>query len=116
MNKFHARAVHADGYRFASGAEYRRYRELVLLQQAGEISDLQVQPRYEILPREGTERARHYTPDFEYLEGERRVAEDVKGGDATITEAASLRMSLFRRRYPSIELRIIKTRYRREGR
>jgi hypothetical protein len=109
VNKFHARAVHADGYRFASGAEYLRYCELLLLERAGAISELRVQPRYQILPREGTERARHYTPDFEYVEDGRQVAEDVKGGNATLTDAARLRMSLFRRRYPGIELRIIKT-------
>lgn len=106
MNKFHARAVHADGYRFASQAEYRRYCELRLLQHVGAISHLRVQPRYEILPREGRERARHYTPDFEYVEDGQLVCEDVKGGP-TMTDAARLRMSLFRRRYTDIELRVV---------
>ncbi len=107
MSKYNARRTEVDGIAFDSKAEAARYVELRLLERAGAIRDLRVHPRYEILPREGGERARHYTPDFEYREGGRVVCEDVKGGRATMTDAARLRMSLFRRRYPAIELRIV---------
>jgi hypothetical protein len=106
VNKFHARPVTDAGIRFDSLAEHRRWCELRLLEQAGEIRDLRVHPRYELLPKEGGERAVHYTPDFDYLEGGKRVAEDVKGGP-TATPVFRLKATMFRRRYPGIELRII---------
>jgi hypothetical protein len=107
VSKYGARRTTVDGVTFDSKAEAARYMELRLMERAGEIAALRVHPRYEILPREGGERARHYTPDFEYREGGKVVVEDVKGGRATMTDAARLRMSLFRRRYPAIELRIV---------
>jgi len=107
ISKYNARRTVVDGITFDSRAEARRYGELRLLERAGEIADLRVHPRYEILPKEGKERARHYTPDFQYREGGRVVVEDVKGGKATMTDAARLRMSLFRRRYKDVELRIV---------
>lgn len=104
MNKYHARPTEVDGIRFDSLAESRRYCELRLLEAAGEITDLRVHPRYELLPKEGGERAVHYEGDFEYREGGRVVCEDVKGVE---TPVFRLKASMFRRRYPGIELRII---------
>lgn len=45
-NKYLAVSVEIDGYRFASGAEGRRYQELKLLEKAGEIVELQVHPKF----------------------------------------------------------------------
>ena len=82
-NKLHAEKT--DGY--ASKKEAKRAAELKLMEQAGEISDLQEQVRYELLPpyrdKNGKviERDVSYVADFAYTvtaTGE-RVVEDVKG-------------------------------------
>ncbi len=52
MNKYHARKVALDGYIFDSQAEARRYQELRLLEQAGEIEGLVVHPRYPLIVRD----------------------------------------------------------------
>jgi hypothetical protein len=104
VNKYHARPVTDQGIRFDSQAEHRRWCELRLLEQAGAITDLRVHPRYELLPKTASERAVHYEGDFEYREGGLTVVEDVKG---VATPTFRLKASMFRRRYPGIELRII---------
>lgn len=45
-HKFFAKAVTIDGHRFASKAEGARYVELRLLEKAGEIRGLVLQPRF----------------------------------------------------------------------
>jgi hypothetical protein len=65
-----------DDHTFDSKAELRRYHELKLLLRRGEITDLQVHPRY-ILNVNG-ERVSSYKPDFEYISYGVRVVEDVK--------------------------------------
>lgn len=109
-NKFNARVTYLDGYTFQSRAEARRYEELRLLEMAGEIHDLKVHPRFELLPRDKALglRAVHYTADFQYTEGGRVIVEDVKGGSATITGEFKLRRQLFMRRYRGVEFRIVK--------
>ena len=66
-----------DGYTFDSQAEAKHYRELKYRLLAGEISDLQVHPRFPIRVN-GTVICT-YVADFAYFEGGMRVVEDVKG-------------------------------------
>ena len=40
-----------DGIKFDSKREAERYKELKLLERAGKISDLILQPRFELLPK-----------------------------------------------------------------
>ena len=46
MNKYRNKKVQIDRYVFDSIAEGRRYRELALLERAGEITNLELQPRF----------------------------------------------------------------------
>lgn len=62
---------------FASAAEAKRARELVILQQRGDISGLQFQPRYPIVV--AGRPICTYVGDFAYLERGALVVEDVKG-------------------------------------
>jgi hypothetical protein len=71
-------------------AEARRYRELSLLQRAGQISDLRVHPSFD-LDVNGM-RITTYTDDFTYREHDRLICEDVKGSKTT--DASRLRMKL----------------------
>jgi len=69
-----------DGLTFDSGKEARHYRHLRMLERAGEISDLQMQKKFELLPKQDGERAVKYKADFCYKDREgKAVVEDVKG-------------------------------------
>jgi len=113
-NKFNARrTVCAQGHSHASKREARRCGELHLLLRAGEIDALVIEPQYwfvingDVATHKNGRRI-GYKPDFSYQERcGRIVCEDVKGGP-TATEAATLRMAIFRHIYPHIELRIVK--------
>ncbi len=90
MNKYRARKAVVDGITFASGAEARRYGQLKLLEKAGEIRDLQMQPVYS-LEVNGVKVAR-YIGDFLYLDRltGKPVLEDVKS--APTAKRADYRM------------------------
>lgn len=82
-HKYGAKPTWADGIRFASKAEAKRYLDLKLLERAGAISGLEVQPCYPIEavnPSNGeVTPVGVYKADFRYLERGRLVVEDVKG-------------------------------------
>ncbi len=98
--KYGNKKVEYDGYTFDSIAEARRYEELKLMEQAGAISDLQLQPRYELqkafTDNDGVKhRAIVYVADFQYQEGGLRVVEDVKG-KAVATYLIKKKLFLYR--------------------
>lgn len=112
MNKFSARKTAClQGHMHASGKEARRCNDLHLLQRAGEIAGLEVEPKFTfaidgnpVMHLNG--RKAVYTPDFSYVEKGRKVCEDVKGGSATNTEASTLRLAFARAMWPSIDWRV----------
>jgi hypothetical protein len=69
------------GIVFHSKAEAERYEELLLMEQGGVISWLEVQPRYP-LEVNGV-RIGVYIGDFQYVEDGSVIVEDVKGGAST---------------------------------
>lgn len=72
--------VNVDGMPFDSKREAARWRELRLLERAGEISDLRRQVRYELVPKLPGERPVDYIADFVYRDKDgNNVVEDVKG-------------------------------------
>ena len=85
MSKYHSRKVTVNGIVFASHREARRYQELQVLLRAGEISQLQMQKKYTLIPAQkkpsgGTERAVTYTADFVYKDRVgNEIVEDSKG-------------------------------------
>lgn len=83
-SKYYSRKQTIDGYVFASKREAQRYSELKILEKSGEISDLELQKRFELIPsqrRDGkvVERPCYYVCDFAYYEGGKQVIEDAKG-------------------------------------
>ena len=71
-----------DG-KFDSLKEYKRWEQLVALEDSGVISKLQRQVRFELVPKmrrtDGyTERSLSYIADFVYFDGDEMVVEDVK--------------------------------------
>ena len=94
-NKYHSRKVQRYGMSFDSAKEARRYDELLLLQKAGKIQNLQRQVRFELIPSQYEEkwypklkaygkgkcleRPVFYVADFVYKEDGEQVVEDTKG-------------------------------------
>lgn len=98
------------GHKHASKREAVRCVELHILQQAGEIADLEVEPTYHFsvngtFLKMGNGQKAKYRPDFIYTEKGQEVAEDVKG---FIVRDFPLRAALFRACYPHIDLRVVK--------
>ena len=81
MSKYHNRKVEIDGIKFDSTKEGERYLELKLLLKAGKIRDLQMQVEFELIPKQGGERACKYKADILYHMADtgKMVVEDVKG-------------------------------------
>jgi hypothetical protein len=127
-HKYGAKAKVVDGHSFPSTAEANRYSKLKLLERAGTITDLVLQPRYPLVsPRgdgEGTEPVGEYVADFAYNEWKFvpftvhhsvkvPVVEDVKG---VATAVYRLKLRLFKAQYPHLTFREIKAPRRRRRR
>lgn len=97
MHKYHARKTERDGHMFDSKAEARRYEELKAMQEAGEIADLELQPRillFDSFRAFGRSwRKTEYVADFAYERDGVTVYEDVKS-PATRTEVYMLKRKL----------------------
>lgn len=109
MNKYRNKKVIVDGKKFDSKKEGDRYKELKLLERAGEISNLELQPRFLLqdkFKKNGkTYRKIEYVADFKYIENGKKIVEDVKGIQ---TDVFKLKHKIFEKVYPDLELRIIK--------
>lgn len=83
--KYGNRKTSVLGVEFDSKREAKRYQELKALQLVGLITDLELQVRYELIPKQKTpsgktERACEYVADFRYRDKfGHLVVEDVKG-------------------------------------
>ena len=110
MTKYHAKKTEIDGITFASKIEGERYTQLRLLEQAGEISSLILQPEFQISrgfinPETGEKvKSRFYIADFMYVDNNdsRIIVEDVKGME---TAEFRLKWSLVQSLYPQYTFR-----------
>lgn len=106
MNKYNAKKTVIDGITFDSKREAKRYAELKLRLQAGEITDLYLQPVY--LLQESFDkddhhfRAIHYKADFEYKENGKTIVEDSKGFK---TDVYKIKRKLFEKVFPDKTIR-----------
>lgn len=94
-SKYGSKKVTIDGVTYDSQKEYRRFRELSLLERAGKVTDLQRQVKFVLIPaqyepdtigaRGGVKRGKllerecSYVADFVYTEDGKRIVEDTKG-------------------------------------
>lgn len=103
-NKYGAKRTTIGTETFDSKAEAARWQELLLLQRARKITDLQRQVRVPLLAHGGGVIG-HYKPDFVYYELDehgrttRKVTEDVKGGAATQTALFNWKARHFEAQY-----------------
>jgi Protein of unknown function (DUF1064) len=80
QNKYHAERSVVNGRTFDSGQEGNRAIELQWLEKLGEITNLQYQVSYEVIPKQDGEGAAYYRADFVYFDKEGHlVVEDAKG-------------------------------------
>ena len=111
--KYHNKKTIADGIKFDSKIEAERYAQLKILERAGVIRDLELQPEYELIPsfKKGgkTWRRTVYKADFRYIlcEDDRIIIEDVKGSTAMITDVFRLKQKLFEYLYPELAISIV---------
>jgi len=105
-SKYNAHPVDADGFHFDSLAEYHHYQMLKLMEQAGEIWNLKVHPRYLILDGfdhdAQHERPIFYEADFSYFDKHDKctIVQDVKG---MRTALYRLKRKMFLAKYPQIK-------------
>ena len=102
------RIIGCKTYTFDSQKEAKRFDELYMLQKAGKIESLRLQPKFllqEGFRRDGKAyRAIHYIADFAYLKDGKEVVEDVKGHK---TKEYQIKKKLFLKRYQEIDFREI---------
>jgi len=100
VNKFNAKVTYIDGIKFHSQAEADRYCELKVLQMAGVVKAIEIQPGFDI----GA--GMRYTADFKvtYSDGHEEI-EEVKGFE---TKDYRMRIKLFKEKYPNLILKVIK--------
>ena len=108
MSKYNNKKVQVDGYVFDSVLEAKRYRQLVLLERAKIIKNLQLQVPFLLqagFRKNGkTYQKIEYIADFVYEENEKTVVEDTKG---VKTEVFKIKQKLFEYKYPNLTIKII---------
>ena len=78
MSKYHAIKTEVDGFVFDSKREAARYSELKLAEMSGDITDLELQPKFPIVVN--GEKICTYIADFRYKERDgTEIVEDCKG-------------------------------------
>lgn len=117
MNKYKNVKTIVDGITFDSKAEANRYAEFRMLEKAGYIKQLMLQPKFELQEKYKNNkgksvRAITYIADFIYTEltpGDggigKLVVEDVKGME---TKEFKLKKKMLEYRFPEIDFRLIK--------
>lgn len=105
MNKFGARHTHCgSGHVHDSIAEAVRCNELHVMQRAGEITGLRIQPKYVLIPPQKfpkgsgnkNELAVSYKADFEYFENGIQIVEEVKSEHTAKQKDYVIRRKLFK--------------------
>lgn len=79
MRKYRNKKVVINGVQYDSRKEAQRHYFLIGLQEAGQISNLQTQVKFELVPKQKGERAVNYVADFVYQKNGEMIVEDVKG-------------------------------------
>lgn len=96
-SKYNSQRTYYDGRWFDSKREAERYKELRLLEQSGQITDLRCQPKYGVNDANG-EHAFVYIADFRYVEAGKLVVEDVKS-KPTMTQVWRNKIKLFKAQF-----------------
>jgi len=106
-SKYFAKKTEYDGIVFDSKLEAARYKILKRYQEAGEITDLEVQIDFPcVITVEGEDKKIcSYVADFRYKRDGKVVVEDTKG---IITQVFTLKKKLVEALYPGLKILIVK--------
>ncbi|WP_279525818.1 DUF1064 domain-containing protein [Staphylococcus gallinarum] len=102
MSKYNAKKVEYKGITFDSKVECDYYQYLEQRLHVGGYDHIEIQPRYELIPKNGKQRKAEYIADFALWDNDKLIEViDVKG---MATETAKLKAKLFRYLYPDVKL------------
>lgn len=107
-NKYSNKKVIVDDIKFDSKKEAIRYKQLKLLEQKGEIRNLELQKSFELQPKfrknNKTYRNIVYKADFCYFDvkNDKYIVEDVKGFK---TDVYTLKKKIFEYQYQDLEIK-----------
>lgn len=102
MSKYNAKKVEYKGIVFDSKVECEYYQYLEKKMNGVTYNRIEIQPRYELIPKFGDQRKTEYIADFSlYLDNDLIEVIDVKG---MATTTAKLKAKLFRYKYPGVKL------------
>jgi hypothetical protein len=113
QNKYKNKKVTVNGKVFDSKKEAKRYCELINMQQAGLIKDLETQKKFILLDtfkKNGkTYRQISYYADFVYFDiySKKTIVEDVKASKYFTTDVYKLKKKLFEYKYPDLTIKEI---------
>ena len=111
--KYHNTKTVADGIKFDSKLEAKRYLQLKEWEKEGRITGLELQPCFELVPafeKNGKKwRKMTYVADFQYFScaEDKCIVEDVKGSEKVLTDVFRLKQKLFEYRYDELTIRIV---------
>lgn len=113
-SKYGAKPTIVGGIRFASKAEAERYAALRILEYAGKIRDLRLQPCFQLQAAFVDNKGRRwsaikYHADFAYFEpgNPREVIEEVKSPGTARARDFSVRLRLFLYQHPELDYRLM---------
>ena len=112
VNKYRNKVVYVDGVKFDSQKEADRYIFLRKCEEAGLITNLELQPKFELIPAVREEYIEHlktkdkvktrtlqlainYKADFRYTKDGEEVIEDIKAHPKMLTKEFELKFKLF---------------------
>ncbi len=113
QNKYKNKKVTVNGKVFDSKKEANRYTELLQMQQAGLIKNLETQRKFLLLDtfkKNGkTYRQISYYADFVYFDiySKKTIVEDVKASKYFTTDVYKLKKKLFEYKYPDLTIKEI---------
>lgn len=110
MSKYNNKKTIVDNIKFDSKAEAMRYKQLKIFQQSNYITNLKLQPKFELQAKYINNKGEHvraitYKADFSYIEKGKLIVEDVKGME---TKEFKLKKKMFEYKFPEIDFRLVK--------
>lgn len=111
-SKYLNKKIEINGYVFDSQKEADYYCQLKLLQKAGEVKKIELQPEFELLPKFTKNNITYqpiiYKADFKvtYLDGHTEII-DVKGSEAFRTQVYRIKKKMFEYQYPDLTIKEI---------
>jgi len=100
-SKYNSKKCEYKGIKFDSKKEMKRYQELELLEQVGQIKGLRLQVEFVLIEKSQHERKVSYIADFTYTENGLEIVEDVKSKATKKNPTYIVKRKMFKDKYPN---------------